>query len=111
MPSPATSSRYQVLIPEVTLTHPSFTLPPKTMLPPKTAMVVSCHGTSAFYEAIREGYLPPGVPVSISGRKKAWPLGELERINAARAAGASGDEIRALVKTIVAERAEGGVYE
>jgi prophage regulatory protein len=57
---------------------------------------------SNFYDLISQGLLPPGV--SIGGRCKAWPDTELEAVNIARAAGRSDDEIRALVKKIVAER-------
>lgn len=43
-------------------------------------------------------------PVPIGHQSKAWPKSEIERIQAARIAGKSHDEIRALVASLVAGR-------
>ncbi len=59
--------------------------------------------TSSWYELVRDGLAPPGVRL---GRYAvAWPQSELAALNAARIAGRSDDEIRALVKRLVAARA------
>lgn len=48
-------------------------------------------------------------PVSLGARAVAWPEREVEAINAARIAGASNAEIRALVKRLHVARKNGGV--
>ncbi len=59
--------------------------------------------TSTFYEWIERGLMTPGV--AIGARSVAWPLHELERIAAARIAGKSEADIKALVQGLVAARA------
>ena len=54
------------------------------------------------YLRIKQGLLTP--PVKL-GRSSAWPEAEIEAINAAIIKGASEDEIRALVKELLAARA------
>ena len=62
--------------------------------------------TSTYYEWISQGLLTPGV--ALGARSVAWPDHELQAIAAARVAGKSDDEIRALVKQLVADRAQAG---
>jgi prophage regulatory protein len=50
---------------------------------------------STIYLRISEGTFPR--PVSLGSRAVGWPDGEVETLNAARIAGQSEDEIRALV--------------
>lgn len=57
---------------------------------------------SALYERIADGTLPR--PVSLGLRAVAWPANEIERVNRARVAGQSDDQIRALVVKLVADR-------
>lgn len=53
------------------------------------------------YVLIGEGRFPP--PVKID-RKSVWPEHEVEAVQVARVGGASDDELRALVKNLVAQR-------
>lgn len=53
---------------------------------------------------IREGLWTD--PVPIGERSVGWPSDEVEAINTARVAGASADQIRALVQRLHAKRAE-----
>ncbi len=59
--------------------------------------------TSSWYELVRDGLAPSGV--RLGGCAVAWSQSELAALNAARIAGRSDDEIRALVKRLVAARA------
>lgn len=59
-------------------------------------------GRSSYYEKVKCGLLPP--PVRVAGRMSAVPEHELDRILAAWIAGYSDDEVRELVRQIVAER-------
>ena len=43
-------------------------------------------------------------PVSLGDRAVAWPADEIEALNAARIAGASNDDVRALVQRLYAAR-------
>lgn len=45
-------------------------------------------------------------PVSLGGRSVAWPENEIIALNAARIAGLSNDEVRALVKQLEASRSQ-----
>lgn len=67
-------------------------------------MVLAKRGRSrsAHYLDIQEGLFTH--PVSIGARAVGWPDHEVEAINAARIAGKSDDEIRALVKRLEAAR-------
>lgn len=59
--------------------------------------------TSTWYEKQADGLAPPAI--RIGKRAVAWPLSELVALNAARIAGKSEDEIRALVKRLLVARA------
>lgn len=61
---------------------------------------------STFYDWQERGLMPPGIALGI--RSVAWPAHELDAIAAARIAGKSEDEIRALVRDLVAARAQAG---
>ena len=54
------------------------------------------------YHDVRAGLFPP--PVKTGRRSVAWPSDEIDALNAARTAGASDDEIRALVRQLVEAR-------
>jgi prophage regulatory protein len=58
---------------------------------------------SKFHDDISKGLFTP--PVALGPRCSAWPSHETEAIIRARIAGQSDDEIRALVKQLVAARA------
>jgi prophage regulatory protein len=60
-------------------------------------------GRTKHYDDIVKGIMTP--PVCAGGRARAWPEDEIDAITAARIAGKSEDEIRALVKQLVAKRA------
>ncbi len=57
---------------------------------------------SAHYQDIQQGLFTP--PVAIGARAVGWPADELAALNAARIAGKSDDEIRALVAKLEAAR-------
>lgn len=57
---------------------------------------------SALYADVSAGLLTP--PVPIGARSVAWPRHEHQAIAAARVAGKSAEEIRELVRKLVAER-------
>lgn len=57
---------------------------------------------SAHYQDIQQGLFTP--PVHIGLRAVGWPACELELLNAARIAGKSEDDIRALVADLVTAR-------
>jgi prophage regulatory protein len=57
---------------------------------------------SAHYMDIQQGLFTP--PVPIGARAVGWPADELATLNAARIAGKSNDEIRALVAKLAAAR-------
>lgn len=62
------------------------------------------YSRSTLYLRIAQGLWPH--PVSLGARAVAWPSDEVDAINAARIAGKSEDEIRALVKRLEAARGE-----
>lgn len=59
--------------------------------------------TSTWYDLLNRGLALP--PVRLSKYSVAWPESELAALNAARIAGYDDDRIRALVKKLVAARA------
>lgn len=66
---------------------------------------------SSIYEDVARGLLPS--PIKIGLRASAWPLHEIDAVIAARIAGKSHDEIRALVRQLMAARKqiEGACHE
>ena len=54
------------------------------------------------YADIEAGLLTRGV--KLGARAVGWPIGEIEALNAARIAGKSDEQIRALVKDLEAKR-------
>jgi prophage regulatory protein len=59
---------------------------------------------SSIYRRTKDGTFPP--PVKLGPRVSAWPAHEADAISRARIAGKSDDEIRLLVRTLVAARVE-----
>lgn len=57
---------------------------------------------STVYAHVEEGTLTP--PVKIGLRASGWPENEADAINAARIAGKTDDEIKDLVRNLVAKR-------
>lgn len=68
---------------------------------PKT-LDISGKSRSAHYEDIQNGLMTP--PVSLGGRSVAWPEDEIIAINNALIAGKTKDEIKELVKKLIADR-------
>jgi prophage regulatory protein len=56
------------------------------------------------YTRSKSGLFPP--PIKLTQRASAWPAHEIEAIAAAMIAGSTDDEMRALVKKLVARRSE-----
>lgn len=57
---------------------------------------------SSIYNDIDLGTFPP--PIALGSNCVAWPENEVDAVIAARVAGKSDDEVRRLVKMLVAER-------
>jgi prophage regulatory protein len=65
-------------------------------------ITASGHPRSTVYRRIAEGLFTR--PIALGARSVAWPASEVAAINAARIAGMTDDEIRALVKNLEAAR-------
>jgi prophage regulatory protein len=59
---------------------------------------------STLYRRVSQGLFPP--PIRLGARSVGWPADEVIAVNAARIAGASPDEVRALVSGAIAARRE-----
>lgn len=59
-------------------------------------------GKSTLHNRIRDGLFVP--PISLGARSVAWPQHEVESITNALIAGKSQDDIRKLVKLLIAKR-------
>lgn len=59
--------------------------------------------SSTFYEWIARGLMPPGI--ALGWRSVGWPAHELDAIAAARISGKTEEEIRVLVRDLIAARA------
>ncbi len=59
-------------------------------------------GRSTIYRRIKQGIFPK--PVNLGGDRVGWPAFEIEAINKARIAGATDEEIKALVAKLEAAR-------
>ena len=68
----------------------------------KQVQIETGYSRSTIYLRITQGLWPK--PVSLGARAVGWPAGEVAALNAARIAGKSDDEIRALVVTLETER-------
>lgn len=75
---------------------------PQTILRLPAVKYESGLSRSTIYLRIAQGLWPK--PVSLGARAVGWPSAEIEAINAARIAGKSDDEIRALVVKLEAAR-------
>lgn len=60
-------------------------------------------GRSKIYSSVKDGTLPE--PIHIGSRVSVWPSGEIDAIIAARVAGRSDADIRALVAALHRRRA------
>ena len=72
------------------------------MLRTKSVYGIRCRSRAAHYCDINDGLFPP--PIPISERARATPEYEVDVITSARISGKSDDEIRQIVKTLVAFR-------
>ncbi|MCB1936736.1 MAG: transcriptional regulator [Nitrosomonas sp.] len=61
-------------------------------------------GNTTFYEQLNAGLITPAVKLGV--HSVAWPKHEIQAIVAARIAGKSDDQIKELVKQLVADRAK-----
>ncbi len=68
----------------------------------KQVQAESGYSRSTLYLRIAQGLWPK--PVSLGARAVGWPAREVWALNAARVAGKSDDEIRALVASLELER-------
>lgn len=78
--------------------------PPSTLtiLRRKQVEAETGYSRSTIYLRIAQGLWPK--PVSLGARAVGWPAGEVSALNAARIAGRSDEEIRALVARLEADR-------
>jgi prophage regulatory protein len=74
----------------------------RTILRRKQVQAESGYSRSTIYLRISQGLWPR--PVSLGPRAVGWPASEVSAINAARIAGKSDDEIRALVASLEQKR-------
>lgn len=58
---------------------------------------------TSVYAQVKDGTFTP--PVRLTPRAVAWPEHEVEAVNEALIAGASGEQVRTLVRTLMAARA------
>ena len=68
----------------------------------KQVQAESGYSRSTIYLRIAQGLWPKGI--SLGPRARGWPASEVAAINAARIAGKSDDDIRALVMRLEARR-------
>jgi prophage regulatory protein len=80
---------------------------PETISLLRLETVVSRRGRSRpqLYVDIKRGTMTP--PVRLGCKLSAWPSHEIDALNRAEIAGASQDELRALVQQLVAQRTKG----
>lgn len=86
----------------MTTLNQNFPFSDLTLIPRSEVCRRSNLGRSTSYLVVEEGLLTP--PISNAGRSKVWPAYEIDAINAAKIAGKSEDEIRQLVKDLLAYR-------
>ena len=75
---------------------------PLAILRRKQVQAESGYSRSTIYLRIAQGLWPK--PVSLGARAVGWPAGEVSAVNAARIAGKSDDDIRALVASLELKR-------
>ena len=75
---------------------------PLTILRRPAVQADSGYSKSTLYLLITQGLWPK--PVRLGPRSVGWPAGEVRAMNAARIAGKTDEEIRALVETLEAAR-------
>ena len=63
----------------------------------------SARKTTAVYQRVKDELFPP--PIKLTARSSAWLESEVDAVNAAVVAGASDEELRTLVRELVARRA------
>ncbi len=80
---------------------------PQTILRLPSVKVESGYSRSTIYLRISQRLWTK--PVNLGVRAVGWPAGEVSALNAARIAGKTDDEIRALVTKLEAARKNGGV--
>lgn len=73
-----------------------------TILRRKQVQAETGYSRSTIYLRIAQGLWPK--PVSLGARAVGWPAGEVSAINAARIAGKSDEELRALVASLERDR-------
>jgi prophage regulatory protein len=78
----------------------------QTILRRKQVQAESGYSRSTIYLRISQGLWPK--PVSLGPRAVGWPASEVSAINAARIAGKSDDDIRALVASLEQARSAAG---
>ncbi len=61
-------------------------------------------GKTKLYGEIKDGAFTP--PIKLGGRASVWPENEVAALNAAAIAGFTKEQIRALVKQLLAKRAD-----
>jgi len=69
-----------------------------------TLLKTYCISRSTAFTQINEGLLPPSI--SLGQRSKGFIVSELDAVLSARIAGKSDEEIRGLVKSLIAKRKE-----
>lgn len=67
-------------------------------------LALTAKSRTGHYADIKDGLMTP--PVRLSIHSVAWPEHEITAINSARIAGKSNEEIRALVRDLVAARSK-----
>ena len=80
-----------------------------TILRRKQVESASGYSRSTIYLRIAQGLWPK--PISLGLRAVGWPAGEVAILNAARIAGKSDEEIRALVAKLHRERGAAGAVD
>jgi prophage regulatory protein len=65
-------------------------------------IALSGMGRATIYDFMQRGLFP--APIKIGPKLAAWPRSEIDRINGARIAGKSSDEIKAIVAELMGAR-------
>lgn len=73
-----------------------------TLLRRRVVLQKRGYGNSQLYRDISIGVMPPGI--GGGGHRVVWPAYEIDAVNRAEIAGATPEELRALVQRLVAQR-------